>query len=93
MNAQGVEAEQIVTSMATVTVIVTPVNDAPVAVDDSASVKQRSSVVVDFLANDTDVDNDNSSLTLTSGLTLTADNGSVTVNADGTLTYTPSSSL
>jgi Bacterial Ig domain len=44
---------------ATVSVTVTPVNDAPVAVDDALAVDARASVEIDFarlVANDTDID-------------------------------------
>ena len=41
---------------ATVAVSVTPVNDPPVAVDDSASTPAGTSTLVDVLANDTDID-------------------------------------
>ena len=63
---------------------VNAVNDGPVALDDSASVDEDSSVVVDVLANDSDLDGD--SLTVT---TASAANGSVVINTDGTVTYTP----
>ncbi len=43
---------------ATVTIIVTQVNDPPVANDDSATVAEDSSVAIDVLANDIDVDGD-----------------------------------
>ncbi len=46
------------TDTATVSVTVTPVNDAPVAVDDSATTDENTAVVIDVLANDTDVDGD-----------------------------------
>jgi CshA-type fibril repeat protein len=71
-------------STATVTLTIGAVNDGPVANDDSASTNEDSSVTIDVLANDTDVDGD--SLTVDSA---TAANGSVTINPDGTLTYTP----
>jgi hypothetical protein len=45
-------------SSARVTVIVQPVNDAPKAVADSATTSFRTPVVVDVLANDSDIDND-----------------------------------
>jgi len=69
---------------ATVDVTVNPVNDNPVANDDTAVTDQDSAVVVDVLANDTDVENDALSV---SG----ASNGSNgTVSFDGTsVTYTP----
>ena len=44
------------TSTAAVRVTVTPVNDAPEAVDDEAETLEDAPVVVDVLANDTDVD-------------------------------------
>jgi len=44
------------TSAATVTVTVTGENDGPVAVDDSATTGENTAVMVDVLANDTDVD-------------------------------------
>jgi VCBS repeat-containing protein len=72
------------TATATVTVTVTPVNDAPVAINDSATTPEDVSVTVTVLANDSDVDGD--PLTVTAA---TAANGSVVINANGTLTYTP----
>ncbi|MBL1146194.1 MAG: tandem-95 repeat protein [Proteobacteria bacterium] len=69
---------------ATVNVTVNPVNDNPVANDDTAVTDQDSAVVVDVLANDTDVENDALSVSA-------ANNGSNgTVSFDGTsVTYTP----
>ena len=52
------------TDTATVSLTVDPVNDAPAAADDAASVAEDGSVLVDVLANDTDADGD--SLTLVS---------------------------
>ena len=46
------------TTEGTVNVTVNPVNDAPVANDDSASTTGTDPVVIDVLANDTDVDGD-----------------------------------
>ncbi|MFM9841835.1 MAG: Ig-like domain-containing protein [Dongiaceae bacterium] len=68
----------------TVAVTVNAVNDAPAANDDGALTNEDTSVTVNVLGNDGDVDGD--SLTVTGA---SADHGSVTVNADGTLTYTP----
>ena len=73
------------TSTATVTITVNPVNDAPVANDDTASTDEDNVVVVDVLDNDTDVDGDE--LTVVS--TTQPSNGSVVINEDGTITYTP----
>ncbi|WP_424980786.1 Ig-like domain-containing protein, partial [Leisingera sp. S232] len=67
-----------------VAVTIDPVNDAPVAADDTGSTGFETAVTLDVLGNDTDVDGD--PLTVTEA---TADNGTVTINADGTLEYTP----
>ena len=71
--------------VATVNVNVTPVNDKPVAVDDPASTTEEKSTVIDILANDTDAENH--PLTLVS--VEDAVNGTVVVNPDQTITYTP----
>ncbi|WP_428628510.1 Ig-like domain-containing protein [Sphingopyxis sp.] len=71
-------------STATVTVVVRPVNDAPVAIDDAATTDEDMPVTIRVLANDTDPDGD--PLTVVAG---SAANGTVTINADGTITYTP----
>lgn len=65
---------------------VLPVNDAPVAVDDIAQTEEDTSVVIDLIANDTDVDGD----TLTIGtVSVPAEQGTVVDNGDGTVTFTP----
>jgi VCBS repeat-containing protein len=76
---------------ATVTITVNSVNDAPVGVADAYDASEDTQLVVDvengLLANDTDAD----------GTTPTIDsftqpaNGTVTVNDDGSFTYTPDS--
>ena len=73
------------TDTATVSVTVDPVNDAPVAADDSDTTNEDTAVIIDLLANDTDVDGD----TLTITGVGTASNGTVVDNGDGTVTYTP----
>jgi len=71
--------------VATVSLTIAPVNDAPVAVDDSATTAEDTPIVLNLLANDTDVDS-----TTLSVMSLTAPlHGSAVVNADGTVTYTP----
>jgi hypothetical protein len=59
-------------------------NDAPIAIDDSAETDDRTQIDINVLANDSDVDNN--SLTVVSA---TVDEGSVTINGNNTLTYTP----
>ena len=54
-------------SSATVTVTVTPVNDPPVAAPDTATTQSGTAVVVDVLANDTDVDGDSLTVVQSSG--------------------------
>lgn len=62
-----------------------PVNTPPLANDDSATVQKGMSVVIQVLANDTDADLDPLSI-LSFGQ---GDNGTVALNSNGTLTYTP----
>ena len=68
----------------TVSVDVTPVNDAPVAEDDAATTDFETPVVIPVLGNDSDVDGDDLTVTAAS-----SPNGDVTINPDGTLTFTP----
>ncbi len=79
------------TRTATVKVTVTPVNDAPAAVDDNASTSEDVVLnsVVDLDANDTDVDGD--TLTVVAGTFATAEGGSIDIAVDGSYTYTPPS--
>ncbi len=74
-------------SSATIVVGVTPVNDAPVAHDDTAEVAQNGTVDIPVLANDTDVDGD--TLTPTSIGNLNPSGASAVANLDGTVTFTP----
>ena len=69
----------------TTTVTVAPVNDAPVAADDSVTTSPNTAATFDVLGNDSDPDGD----TLTVSSVTDGDNGTVTINGDGTLTYTP----
>ena len=73
------------TDSATVSVTVTPVNDAPVAVADSATTDEDASVVIDVLANDGDVDGD----TLTVTAAAVASGGGSVVISGGRLEFTP----
>ncbi|MAS03280.1 MAG: hypothetical protein CL534_01030, partial [Ahrensia sp.] len=74
------------TATGTVVVTVTPVNDGPVASDDAYTTTAGSALTnLDVLANDSDPEGD----TLSIEGTPTAANGTVTVNADGTINYTP----
>jgi gliding motility-associated-like protein len=67
-------------------IIVTPVNDPPIAVDDYVVAKSfLKTDPVNILANDTDVDNDPLVLTITP--IVGPFHGTVTMTADGTFTY------
>ena len=76
---------------AVVRIDITEINDRPVAIDDSYSVDQDTTLTVDasegVLANDSDADNDldDLSASLATGVT----NGSLTLNEGGSFTYTP----
>ena len=73
---------------ATVTITINPVNDAPVANNDSYSINEDTTLTIlapGVLANDTDIDGDS----LTAVLVANASHGSVTLNPDGSFTYTP----
>ncbi len=74
---------------ATVTVTVNPVNDAPVAVDDSVTTDEGEAVVIALLANDYDVDGDSLTVSdigspFTGTLACTG-----AVSSTGVVTYTP----
>ncbi|MCY2966853.1 MAG: DVUA0089 family protein [Planctomycetota bacterium] len=70
---------------ATVAITVSAVNDAPVAVNDAVSTAINTTVVVAVLANDSDVDGD----ALTPSLVGQPAHGTAVVNANGTISYTP----
>ena len=68
-----------------VTISVAPVNDSPVAMNDTAATTMNTPVVLSVLSNDYDVDG--AALVITAFTQGT--NGSVANNGNGTLTYTP----
>ncbi|MEL6618389.1 MAG: tandem-95 repeat protein [Pseudomonadota bacterium] len=73
------------TDTATVDVSVTPVNDAPDAVNDTDTTDEETPVLVDVLANDTDPDGDD--LTIT-GASVPSEQGTVEI-VDNKLLFTP----
>jgi len=93
-NANGTDSftfvadNGLVSNTATVTVTITPVNDAPYTAQDAYSVDEDNVLVIaapGVLTNDSDVDGDPLTAVLTSDVT----NGSLSFNADGSFTYTP----
>jgi gliding motility-associated-like protein len=79
------------TSTGTLTITVTAVNDAPVAVSDTATVLEDSALTnINVVSNDTDVEGD----TLTLTVATTDGSGTVSVNADGlSVDYTPAANF
>ncbi|HEY4252555.1 MAG TPA: Ig-like domain-containing protein [Roseomonas sp.] len=70
------------------------VNDSPVAHDDSFSVAEDTTTILDVLANDVDIDGDTRTITHVNGIALAngpvdVDGGSVALNGDGQLVFTP----
>ncbi len=73
-------------SSATVTVHITPVNDAPVARDDNTTVTEDIPKLVNVLTNDDDVDDTNLTITAKTN----GSKGSVSIAGDGkSVTYSP----
>jgi hypothetical protein len=73
----------------TVSITVTAVNDAPVAVADTASVAEDSTVIIDVVANDTDIDGANEINSASLAISGQPANGSVVIE-NNQVTYTPS---
>lgn len=72
---------------ATVSIVITPVNDAPIAQDDTYDTTENIAISGNVGDNDTDIDNTHLVFSLT-GAPL---NGTVVLNSDGTFTYIPNS--
>ncbi|WP_196386237.1 Ig-like domain-containing protein [Vibrio cidicii] len=83
------DSGQAVSASATVTLNITPVNDAPVAVDNSAQLLEEGSFEVNVLGNDSDVDTgDSFDLTSVKVVDEPA-HGRVSVTASGAIVYSP----
>ncbi|WP_206483423.1 Ig-like domain-containing protein [Thalassotalea sp. G2M2-11] len=78
-----------VSSAATVTITVNNVNDAPTAVNDTATVAEDSTNnTIAVLVNDSDPDND-----VLSVISASASSGQVSINTNGTLSFTPAANF
>ena len=69
----------------TVGLTINNVNDKPVALDDEVTTNEDTPIIIDVLANDTDVEGDTLSISSYGD----PENGSIVLNDDGTFTYTP----
>ena len=78
------------TASASVTVTVAPVNDPPVAVNDTATTNEETAVIINVLTNDTDIDLSREGDVLTITSADNAANGTATITGSGkTITFTP----
>ena len=78
------------TATTTLTITINGTNDGPVAGDDSYTTTEDTPLIIaapGLMANDTDIDGD----TLTTSIVNGPTNGMLTLNADGSFTYTPNS--
>src|SRR5207248_2995406 len=76
-------------SPATVTITVTSVNDAPVALPDSFNTSEDVAVSGNVLANDSDVDGNALTAVMLTGTT----HGTLALNPNGSFTYTPAANF
>ncbi|MEL4391300.1 retention module-containing protein, partial [Shewanella xiamenensis] len=83
-------------STATLTINVTPVDDASVLVNDTKTVAEDNVASGNVLSNDSDVDNELSvtsftvnGQTVAAGTTVALEGGSLVINTDGSYTFTP----
>ncbi|WP_395233741.1 Ig-like domain-containing protein [Vibrio alginolyticus] len=83
------DSGQAVSVPATVTLNITPVNDAPVAVDNSAQLLEGGSFEVNVLGNDSDADVGDSFELTSVTVVDTPAHGSVNVTASGAIVYNP----
>jgi uncharacterized repeat protein (TIGR01451 family) len=89
------DASLFAASPSTMTVNLTPVNDPPIADDETFTVAEGDSVVIPVLIGDTDVDGDTLMVTQINGAPISVGNpvtiatGVVSLNLDGTVTFTP----
>lgn len=74
---------------ATLTITVTAVNDAPLAVNDTLITPEDTAATGSLATNDSDADNTSAELTYTSLSNIPGSQGLLVLNADGTYTFTP----
>ncbi|MFT4924767.1 MAG: hypothetical protein ACI8WB_000851 [Phenylobacterium sp.] len=77
-----------VSASTAVTITITPINDAPVAANDTTSTTEDTALVIDVLANDTDVDGQSDIDSATLVMVTEPANGTASI-VDGKFDYTP----
>lgn len=87
---RAVDASGATSNLATVSFTVTCVNDAPVAVNDSASTNRNVNVQIPVLANDTDIDHTLAQLSVTGVTSITG--GVASISGTGIL-FTPTAGI
>ncbi len=104
-QATYVVSDGTITTTSTLNITVTPVNDAPIASPDTNTTDQDTTLTVNaasgVLANDSDIDGDSLSVTqfmvggttVAAGSTMILAEGDLTINADGSYTFVPTTSF
>jgi len=85
------ELTTVTTAPATLISSTTPVNNAPIAQDDSESTNENTGVTINVLANDSDAEND--ALTLNTNSLTQPSYGSIEVITPGIISYTPDADI
>ena len=80
----AVDDSNATSNTATATITVSPVNDPPIAVNDTYTINEDTELTDNVLDNDSDVE----SGTLTTAVIDAVSNGTLTLNSDGTFSYT-----
>ncbi|MEQ1599232.1 MAG: retention module-containing protein, partial [Methylotenera sp.] len=94
INFPYVITDGVTTANSTVTVNVAPVNDAPIANADIASTPINTAINnINVKGNDTDVDNINAQLTVSAPTLANPALGTVTLNPDSTINFTPATGI
>ncbi|MDD2840749.1 MAG: tandem-95 repeat protein, partial [Rickettsiales bacterium] len=77
-----------------ISVVINSVNDNPIATDDSVSVNEDSTIIINTLNNDTDIEDELSSYNKENiNIVAAAAFGVVVLNADGSFAYTPNANF
>ncbi len=83
------DSPQVLCETSTVTIIINPVNDPPIVVEDSVTTLEDLPILIDILANDSDIDGNLNPATITIFTIPPTTEGTLVLNPDGTLLFTP----